>query len=228
MPSRHRPQFALERQLVGDPVDAVTGANVDRNLDLRLGGPLPLLWVRHYDSSRHDHRYSLGWGHAHGFDRWLSFDVDGIRYAGPLGQIIGFPPLVRDGEEFAVAGLVLRRTGPELYQIRERDQPTLEFEPRAGQLAAPLKRLRCGRLSIEFLYDGSDALAGIVDSSGRSIIVDRDENGSILRLRLRSSNGERDRAILAYAYDPRGNLIRGTDGYGNSFTFTYDERRRLV
>ena len=39
-------------QTVGDPIDVVTGDNIDWNRDFRLGGPLPLDWIRHYDSSK--------------------------------------------------------------------------------------------------------------------------------------------------------------------------------
>src|SRR5262252_4547073 len=97
------------RRLVGDPVDVVSGANTYRVVDFRLPGPLPLEWRRYYNSTQNDRLRRLGWGHTHEFDRRLHVDADGLRYVGPDGEPIGFPPLGADGEEFVRAGFVLRR-----------------------------------------------------------------------------------------------------------------------
>ncbi len=71
-----------EPSLVGDPVDTLTGAVVDRQLDFRLTGPIELRWTRHYDSSQCHRTFSAGRGWAHEFDRSLSLDAEGILYAG--------------------------------------------------------------------------------------------------------------------------------------------------
>src|SRR5262245_4202082 len=108
---------------VGDPVDVVTGANLDVTTDFQLAGPLPLSWHRYYDSAQSRRLCALGWGHTHEYDRRLEFDVDGLRYVRPVGKIIGLPPL-RDGEEVARGGAVLGRDGPGLYRVREGDLTT--------------------------------------------------------------------------------------------------------
>src|SRR5271170_6245270 len=116
------------RRTVGDPIDVVTGANTDVNRDFQLHGPLPLIWRRYYDSFHNRSRGALGWGHTHEYDRRLEFDADGIRYTAPVGQVVGFPPLMRDGDEFAAMGIVLHRVGPRTYQVQERGKPDLEFQ----------------------------------------------------------------------------------------------------
>src|SRR4249920_2072134 len=81
---RSNPRF------VGDPIDVVTGANTDVITDLRQRGPLPLRWTRYYNSARSNVHCSLGWGHAHYFDRVLIRDLEGMRYQDPMGAAVGF------------------------------------------------------------------------------------------------------------------------------------------
>jgi hypothetical protein len=109
--------FEDPHALVGDPVNVITGANVDRALDLQMPGPIHLQWLRHYDSSLCGTRYSLGWGHTHDYDRRLIFDTDGVRYLGPLGAVVGFPAPEVDGQMLTAASLTLHRLNERLYRI---------------------------------------------------------------------------------------------------------------
>src|SRR5262245_5713295 len=131
----------LAGRTVGDPVDVVSGANLDWNRDFRLIGPLPLEWCRHYDSSQSTRLGALGWGRTHDYDRYLQCDVDGIRYVTPVGKVIDFPALAEDGDEAAQAGVVLRRVTARTYQVRERGQPVLEFAFDDYQSPARLARV---------------------------------------------------------------------------------------
>ena len=48
-------------RFVGDPIDVVTGANIDVTVDFRLRGPLPpLRWRRYYNSARNTVACPLG------------------------------------------------------------------------------------------------------------------------------------------------------------------------
>ncbi|HEY6402344.1 MAG TPA: DUF6531 domain-containing protein, partial [Blastocatellia bacterium] len=51
-------------RLVGDPVDVVTGANIEIRREFELPGVIPFKWWRHYDSSKCNRRFTLGWGHT--------------------------------------------------------------------------------------------------------------------------------------------------------------------
>src|SRR5579862_275958 len=103
--------------LVGDPVSVITGANVDRALDLQMPGQINLRWVRHYDSAQCRSRYSLGWGHTHEYDRRLIFDTDGVRYVGPLGSVVGFSPPTTDGQKVTADSSTLHRISDTLYRV---------------------------------------------------------------------------------------------------------------
>jgi RHS repeat-associated protein len=213
--------------LVGDPVDVITGANVDRALDVQLAGPIPLLWIRHYNSAKNQSHYSLGWGHAHEYERWLQFDVDGIRYVGPLGTIVGFPPLRRDGSRFARGGFVLHRVTSTFYRVYHSGAPAMEFDFREHS-AGPLTRLVEGGSAVQFYYDSRGWLEGIQDSRGWRIRVTHDDSGRVLALLRERSGDAGDRPLLEYQYDPAGNLISGVDSYRNSFSFEYNHNRQMV
>lgn len=217
-----------DARLVGDPVDVVTGRNVERTLDFRLTGPLPLEFFRHYDSSRHTRLLSLGWGHAHELARTLRFDVDGLLYEGPLGDQVGFAPLLRDGEEAPAAGWRLRRRSALAYELSRAGSPTIEFTFRDAHTPARPRRFRRGRHGIELRYDATGRLEMVTDSLGRAIRVLEAADGRLASLTLLDPNGGPGRTLIAYSYDEAGCLIGGVDPYGSRFHFAYDAAHRLV
>src|SRR5262245_51397099 len=111
----------------GDPVDVVDGANFFETLDVRLVGPLPLVCKRAYNTACVGQPLPLSWGHSHGFDHTLHFNLDGIRYTNPLQDILVFPALDSDGETSAVDGLLLERLSPLRFALHESGEPSLEF-----------------------------------------------------------------------------------------------------
>jgi len=218
----------LAHRLVGDPVDVVTGGNVDRHLDFRLTGPIPLEWYRHYDSALAHRRFGLGWGHAHHFERTLLLDVDGVRYVGPLGRGAGFPWLERDGAEVTSGPFVLRRVDERTRRVRERGLPTMEFVFAPQQIAAPLARLVYGAHAIVFDYDEFGRLRTIVDAAGRVLQVRTDAEGRVLGIAQAMPEGEAPRHVLSYEFDAVGNLVRGVDAHRSAFGFRWDRAHRMV
>src|SRR5262245_42702104 len=158
-----------DERLVGDPVNVVTGANVDVNFEFQLPGPLHLVWQRHYDSSKCDQMFALGWGHTHSYDHQLRFNVDGIRYTGPLEKGYQFSPILSDGERSSIAGVTLRRINSMRYHVIDPTGKVMEFEFPDLYKPAPLKALRRGAASIGFGYGESGDLESIRDSQGRLI-----------------------------------------------------------
>jgi len=220
-------QFDDSSALVGDPVNVISGANVERTLDFQLTGPIRLLWLRYYDSSQNRNHYALGWGHSHEYDHTLRFDVDGLRYTGILGQTVGFPPLTTDGQRFARGGCVLHRISPMLYRMYRHQDPGLEFEFR-NQPITSVTRLFRGKSSIEFQYDGYNRLIGITDSLRRRIRVVCDDAGRIVTLAWMNGGDNEARRLLEYRYDQAGNLAGGRDPYQNIFSFRYDADHRMI
>ena len=212
--------------LVGDPINVITGANVDRALDLQVPDMAPFQWVRHYDSAQCRSHYALGWGQTHGYDRWLIMDTDGLRYGGPLGMTIGFPALTEDGQRFTQASVTLHRVNAGLYRIYQTDMPTMEFDYR-DQLAIPISREVQGKKSIAFYYDQNRRLHAIRNSS-RTILFRYDSFGHITELLLDSNRTQASRSLLKYSYDTAGNLVWAKDPYGNEFSFGFDNLNRIT
>src|SRR5262245_43642229 len=208
---------AYDERLVGDPVDVVTGANYDVNFEFQLPGPLPFIWQRHYDSSKCDQMFALGWGHTHSYDHQLRFNIDGIRYTGPLEKGYQFPPLLRDGERHAIAGYKLIRIGLMRYDIVDPSGKVLEFEFRDFHTPARLRALCQVDISIGFGYGEGGRLESIRDSQGRSIRVETDPKGRILSLTLFDAARPAGRILMSFRYDEMGNLVQGADSYRNTF-----------
>jgi RHS repeat-associated protein len=219
---------AGDPRYVGDPVDVTTGANVDVALDFRLPGVPTFLWRRYYNSSHHQWHRPLGWGHSHEYDHSLWLHVDGVRYTGPAGVPIEFAGALRIGDVCASGAHTLTRAADSTFVLRHLGSATelvFRFAPRTSQ--APIAELRSGAGTLRFYY-GPHGLAEIAHSDGRHVVVSTDELGRVRALTL-GARGARDaRHLMTYDYDEAGNLARGRDPYGSTFSFSYDVHHRVV
>jgi RHS repeat-associated protein len=206
----------------------VTGASVDVQRDFQLIGPLPFHWRRYYDSSKNQFLGALGWGHTHEYDRALRFDSDGVRYVHPVGQEVGFPPLTEDGETCARMGVTLERVSAQVFVVRQRGEPAMEFAFTGARAVARLARVFRGKHAISFTHGTTGCLERITDSLGRAIRVQTDKDGRILALVLLGSEPKKNRKLLECTYDQAGNLTSCVDPYGHPFSFGFDANNRMV
>jgi RHS repeat-associated protein len=220
-------KFGTNVVTVGDPVDVVTGANLFRQTDFVLAGPLPLPWYRWYDSSRNWAPRGHGWGHAHDYERRLAVDLDGFRYHGPTGDPVTFPPLEKNGGEFAGGGYRLARVNSRTFVLSEFGQPSATFEVSDGRPFAVLTALVSDGHRVELRYDKDGCLHTVTDSKGRPIRVEHDEAGRVARLTLPGPAGK-PRRLAEYQYDSAGNLVRVTDPYNHTLRYAYDAENRVV
>ena len=214
-------------RVVGDPVDTLTGALLDRKLEFRLIGPLELSWWRHYDSALSQQRFSLGWGQAHELDRILYLGDERIIYGYPVGQQVWFPLLAHDDEEATAQGFRLRRLSENYYELHRRAEPSMEFVFAPGSRRARPSRLFAAEGEIRLFHNGRNRLERIIHSTGDTILARQTEDGLLAELTLERRDGQRD-LLVAYTYDERGNLIQTRDGRGHGYEFTYDAANRLV
>ena len=215
-----------DQTVVGDPIDVVTGASLDTQTDFALAGPLPIRWHRNYDSGKVAMPGSLGWGQFHEFDRRLVFDLDGMRYVGPTGDVVGFPYLDRDGQSSSHAGVTVRRVSARRYEVRTLGDPLATYDLADGRAFAPLTAISSGGAQVVFGYDQDGLLHSITDSKGRTIRAENDAFGRLGRLTL--LDGTRSRRLAEYQYDSAGNLVRMTDPYGHTFQSRFDRDHRQV
>lgn len=215
-------------RFVGDPVDTLTGAVVDRMLEFRLTGHIELRWNRHYDSSLSHRQFSVGTGCAHEYDRSLSLDAEGVSYEEPVGRSHRFPLLNRDGEGCAAHGLYLRRVSATTYRLSRHAEPTMEFVFPRNARGARLTRLLQGSSEVRFWYDDAQKLVRIDDSAGRFITANEDEARRLVRLAVEPTSTKPGFLLVEYRYDQRGNLIATKNDQGHGYAFTYDDANRMV
>jgi RHS repeat-associated protein len=216
------------RVTIGDPVDVVTGALTDIVVDFHLEGPIPLVWRRYFNSLVHHATVPLGRGFSHEYYRQLVADLDGIRYLRPEGTVAEFPAPDADTRETANGGYRLYRASESRYVVIKAGEPDAEFLFDPTKSVARLTRITEREYSIEFGYDAAARLESIATSDGRTIRVETLEDGRVRRLVL-SAQGERPhRTLAAYEYDKHGNLLGGSDAYGQGFRLAYDSHNRLV
>lgn len=215
-------------RLVGDPVDTLTGAMVDRTLDFRLTGPIELRWYRHYDSAQRHRHHALGWGHTHAYDRSLLATAESIVLEEPVGIRTEFPRLSADGDQMARAGCTLQRLSLRRYAVRRHGEPIIEFEFVPPHARARPARLVQGPHAIQFQYDAALKLHRIVDSLGRVIRVDEGDDGTLHALWLDTGVLDGPALLMAYAYDERGNLVGTRNGAGHGHSFDYDNSNRMI
>ena len=213
-----------DQTVVGDPIDVVTGASLDTQTDFALAGPLPIRWHRNYDSGKGTMPGSLGWGQFHEFDRRLVFDLDGMRYVGPTGDVVGFPYLDRDGQTAAAAGVTVRRVTARQFTVVTPGEPLATFDLAGGRALAPLSAVSRGSARVAFGYDKDGLLHSLTDSKGRTLRAENDGFGRLAKLTL--LEGARSRRLAEYQYDTAGNLVRVTDPYGNVFQSRFDRDHR--
>lgn len=219
--------FGNDPQLVGDPVDTYSGAVVERQRDVRLAGPLPLEWWRVYNSQLCDKVFALGRGQSHEFASCLKFDLDGLRFEGPLGQQTSFPPLAQDGQSVSKNGRRLTRIGRSIYRLHEHAQATREFTFSEPSKPAVLKRLFHNCYQILFQYNKQGQLESITDSMENEIFVEFNTQGFLATAYIPKTRLRERRTLLRYDYDQRGNIELMTDVYGNSLKFAYDAANRM-
>jgi hypothetical protein len=60
---------ALTCHFTGHPVDVASGRMLTSEDELRLPGPIPLVWKRQYATSWSERNGRLGWGWSHSYDQ---------------------------------------------------------------------------------------------------------------------------------------------------------------
>src|SRR5215475_3705470 len=149
-------------RFVGDPIDVVTGANTDVITDIARRGPIPFRWTRYYNSARSTVHCSLGWGHAHHFERVLVRDLDGLRYEDPLGGVVAFREPTNIDMPTRAGGMELTWTKVDFYVIAQPEKPHELFHFTPGSDVARLVRLWQDRFSIDLRYTETGVLREIV------------------------------------------------------------------
>ncbi|MGW2173615.1 RHS repeat-associated core domain-containing protein [Streptomyces sp. NPDC001705] len=230
----------------GDPIDMVSGEMLMEQVDLELGGLLPLLVRRtHLSTYRWGRCFGASW--ASTLDQRLEIDDQGVVFASEDGMLLAYPIPVPGTATLPLEGprRPLTWNGDREGAITVHDDETgrtHHFAPGVRRdddtpaYTLPLAAItdRNGH-RIDFLYDEGGVLTEMRHSGGYRVAI-ATEDGRITSLSVFSSPEDGYGAeahspwavVRRYGYDTEGNLRVVSDGQGRDFQLTYDTESRIT
>lgn len=220
----------------GEPVDVVTGANVDDFVDFDHPRFPGFAWARFYNSTLCDLEGPLGFGFRHGWQHELRFLKDRIEYRLPDGDIVELPlPEPASGKnkvgtasdvfQSSWGGFHLTGTPNSSWTLSSAYSPTLVFSsPESG--VCSLISIATASQTIELEYDKRGRWTSARATDGTVLELDLDASGRIQEVLLVRDSEKHSVAI--YHYDPTGCLAQWTDANGNIARYEFDMNRRMI
>lgn len=218
----------------GEPIDVVTGANVDEFLDFERPGAPPLRWTRYYDSRLADRPSLVGRGFRLDLQRELSRTSTGFTYVDGEGEPVDLPPLRHHADEVSHDGLRLRRrrggidgaSDGEIHELEARDG-VMRFAPHVGERPSPMIELRTPQTTWRIEHDEHGRPIRLEDAT-RRLGLRYDAQGLLCEV-IDEADAEPEAAPLAsYRHDARGRLVEHRDAHGHASTYAYDEADRMI
>ncbi len=218
----------------GEPVDVVTGANVDEFVDFNHPLYPSLIWKRFYKSNNLTSG-PLGLGFRHRFQHEIQFLSDRVRYHLPVGDIavLPLPEAVvstdskSSSEAFhsAFNGFQLHGSHQSKWTLSAPFSPTLEFVSRRDG-STQLLKLTEPKGNLKVLYDDQNRMCGVASEDGKQLKFDLSQSGIIQEVTFVS--GHEKSSIAVYQYNDQGCLSRCTDAIGNGSKYDFNADRRMV
>ncbi|WP_437590628.1 DUF6531 domain-containing protein [Sorangium sp. So ce1000] len=212
----------------GHPVDVTDGAVVDAATDISIPGRIPLVWARHYRSSRNSERdAALGPGWASSYDQWIEEGEQVLALRDGEGRWIWFEK-VEPGESafHRRERLELHRDGAREYRVVELGSRQVRvFAADEGSARMRLRAIRDVHGNELRLDYERERLVRIIDTAGRELKV-RWKDGRITRLELWAER--RLGQWVDYRYDRAGCLIAAIDAVGGVEGYEVDVRHRMT
>ncbi|PWV49760.1 DUF6531 domain-containing protein [Chitinophaga sp. S165] len=235
-----------------EPVDLVQGIVIYDGMDFELPGPIPVKWIRSWNS---DSPFTgvLGHGTHLCYDmRIEEFINDGavvVLLGDGRSAVFDALPATGDSDYNRHEKMTLTRTDIDEYRLYNQDDG-LYYTFRKTYTAAKQYQLSTihdkAQFMISFHYNNRGAIVRIIDSVGRHLHISSDTAGRITGVTARHRGQER--LLISYAYNEAGDLtgitdaleqttemtyrdhlmIKKTDRNGQSFYWEYDKQRRCI
>lgn len=183
-------------------VSTSTGGLAFAVTDLKLGGAMPLLFQRVYDSERRDEDSGLGAGWSFAFDDRIAIDGDGAVLTTGAGAVTSF-----------------RREGQGQHFVLRRDEPGLHqsFDLTS---ADTITELAAGFARVYHKIGGAYRLSRIADANGNAVVISFDARGNITRIENNSAA-----IALSWSGDKNSRLLSVADSAGRRVGFKQDGQR---
>ena len=215
--------------VTGHPVDVAKGNFFTDEEDFHLPGPIPLTWERTYYSNS-DYEGPLGYGWHHNYDMGLHVDeatgVLSFRMNDGRPVALELPRL--EQPTFARAEQLEAHINAEgeYYIWNRQEEVFYYFTKREYDELQLLRRIVTKNgFSLKFSYSDKGYLTQIIDSAGRELNVQNDDEGRITAISAPDPVVPNEEFNIAtYVYDANGNLIEQTNAVGDSMHFEYAGR----
>jgi YD repeat-containing protein len=213
-----------------EPIDVVTGANVDEFTDFTLPAPR-FIWRRWYNSQQQLELGPLGWGFRHEYQHELRVDESSYEftYTDQEGNSVTFPPFITDltGERTTQHGYVLTRLLERRYELTTHNQPAIESEFREMTERGLPIALRDEDRSFTFEYYDHTRLIRINLDGERPIRLNYSPAG-LLNEVLLEQPGQENVYVARYRHDDNGRLVECRDALDQVARYEYDTERRMT
>ena len=217
--------------------------------DLEFWGLIPIRFIRTYSSSNANEKSDLGYGWSHSLGYQIVLFEKYIIYRDASGRSI-YLEVPNQGDSFSndAEGVKIFRDLNNLkIQTSASRELIFPIPKKQKQPVYPLQLRDSFGNKIDFKYkDGY--LVSIHDSAGRYILLQRDHAGRLTAIKLAEQDPQKSVRIREFHYDSLGDLVRVVDGVGksihyeykhhlliretdrdgNSWFFSYDERKRCL
>ena len=210
-------------KMFGEPVDAATGRVFAENTDFSLPGPIPIEWNRIYHSDGEvESPIGSNWHHSYYLGYW-EMENDFITILLPDSREIVVPPLQPGDRFYHRREKITWIRNEEGYAYRNADGLTYHFATFGnGDRFHPIEKITNDLgYQIQFQYNNTGTLKQIIDSVGRIITIESNDQQRITE--VWTGNKNKKTYLVRYEVDNNDNLIKVTDANDISKHFYYED-----
>ena len=216
------------------PVDVAAGYFYTDNEDFSLPGPIPLNWERTWYSYS-EYQGPLGHGWHHSYDMAIGFDYEEgiatIRMNDGRGVDMEFPidaskPTYSRNEKLRL----FLHAEERYYYVKDKDELIYRFTDKEYAIKASSAKQHLlqsisnmNGFAIRFSYSADGCLEKIIDSGGRRLTVQSDDEGRIVAIYAPHPDKiDEQFSIARYRYSHEGDMIDHADALNQSMLFEYN------
>ncbi len=202
---------------MGGPVDLATGKMYYETEDLRIDGPLPMVFTRRFNHARAAENGPLGYGWTHGFNWSIRTYAGGYILRNDEGRDIYFSNtwsgIVGNRRDHLSFALI---SGG--YRVTDKNQTKWTFTNTTGKLTEIRDR---NNNTLTLIYDGIARLSTVTDLFGRTFTFSYDASNRI------QSVTDGTRTVNFTLYDVNGNLRTVQDATGKNWNYAYTDAAHI-